>query len=123
MHCPNCGGANPQRLDKGALIVGKRLCRACGCLWEPPWSRFTIWSGLVIMLLGVAAGAWLSCIQVPAILSGEAFRQIGTETSLKRALEHVIGPVILAGALYGLYVCVSVVRGKKGAGYVLRKST
>jgi hypothetical protein len=121
--CPSCGGARLRRLDEGATFVGKRRCFDCGCMWEPPWSRFTLWSVTIITIVGVAFGAWMSYTQVPDIISGDVLRQMAAESGYKDKLLHVMGPVILLGALYGFYVCIKVFRGKKGAGYVLHEGT
>ena len=117
--CPNCQGHSIARLDKGAMIVGKRLCKDCGCLWEPPWSRFTIFSGLIICCIGVVGGAWGAWTQVPAIISGEAFNRMREAETLKQAFAHIAAPIVLAVFACGAYFCIAALRGKRGQGHVL----
>lgn len=119
--CPNCGSQEIARLDQDALVVGKRQCRLCGCLWEPPWAKFTCWSALVLASLFGAVAVRGVIDDYPGYWNGDFMRQLENVGSVREFLRLIIAPVALI--LLGLVVfqCVAVLRGKKGQGRILER--
>ncbi len=117
--CPNCGGKKIARIDRGADVVGKRRCKRCGCFWEPPWSRFTVWASMVVYAFLICMGGFLTYLKVPDYLSGEAFRLLGSSETFEEGAKSFMGPIMIAFMSWVMREPIAVARGKKGQGRVL----
>ena len=100
-------------------MVGQRRCKRCLCVWEPPWSRFTLVSLFVLCGIALACGVWITCVRFPDYLSGEAFREAANAGTPKEFLYPFVGPIMLVMFWLGLKKALAVARGKAGRGHIL----
>jgi hypothetical protein len=60
--CPKCGSTRHRKTDSEASfqVLASRRCRDCGHTWEPPAPRWLLKVGLVVGLVWVSLGAFVS---------------------------------------------------------------
>ncbi len=122
--CPNCGGRSIRRLDAWAIVVGRRRCRNCRCLWEPPWSRSTAVTGIVVAAFGVLA----SVVGIAHLLRGLLGSDAATQSVVRLAhgytlIDPFIAPFLLVLTIYAVFQCAQVLRGVKGQGKVIESGS
>ena len=127
--CPNCGSDQVEVVLAGddangecdTRLEGNRRCKACGCLWEPPWDRYsTYFAGTVLLLaapvflIGIVYGGWY-------LLTGEAFRDLDRHRSIAQLVTGMfVGLLLVPVLVYGGIRAIRYVLGKDGKGRVIR---